>query len=405
LNPTADCGVLARISIEVGQPPGYEGAGGLPFFRQTRGEPGVKRGKGRKVAILLVAVLAVGASAAGCAREDVKQEVVAAVNGEDIRVVDLRERMGVPAGVYAVTDIPVEKKKEGLDRLVAGRLLAQEGRSRGLDNTPEFKEIFHQNEQGALIGALLRREIEAKVKIDDGDKEVQAEVARLKEAKGAESDADILARAKRKVAETRIRKLQEELLATARKETGATLDNAMIGRIGKGESVPDNAVLGTAGDEKVLYADVKKALKELAKGGGPPGAPDLSKDPVMIANVADRELIGKSLSAYAKKQGVPGSDGYKTARKDLERNILIGMVADNVLAKGVTVTDKEIEAAYKEHEKSMVQNGKKVPLAAVKGQIRDFLQNDKRRKALDAYIVELKAKAKITVNDAVLAKV
>jgi hypothetical protein len=365
----------------------------------------VKRGKGSKVAILLVAIFAVGASAAGCAREDVKQEVVAAVNGEDIRVVDLRERMGVPAGVYAVTDIPVEKKKEGLDRLVAGRLLAQEGRSRGLDNTPEFKEIFHQNEQGALIGALLRKEIEAKVKIDDGDKDVQAEVARLKEAKGAESDADILARAKRKVAETRIRKLQEELLATARKETGATLDNAMIGRIGKGESVPDNAVLGTAGDEKVLYADVKKALKELAKGGGPPGAPDLSKDPVMIANVADRELIGKSLSAYAKKQGIPGSDGYKTARKELERNILIGMVADNVLAKGVTVTDKEIEAAYKEHEKSMVQNGKKVPLAAVKGQIRDFLQNDKRRKALDAYIVELKAKAKITVNDAVLAKV
>jgi len=366
----------------------------------------VKRGNGRTIAILLVAVLAVGAAAAGCAKKDVKQEVVAAVNGEDIRVVDLRERMGVPAGVFAVTEIPVEKKKEALDRLVAGRLLAQEGRSRGLDNTPEFKEIFRQNEQGALIGALLRKEIEAKVKLEDGDKEVQAEVARLKEAKAAESDADILARAKRKVAETRIRKLQEELLATARKETGATLDNAMIGRIGKGESVPDNAVLGTAGEEKVLYGDVKKALQGMVKGGGiPPGAPDLSKDPGMIANIADRELVAKSLSAYAKKQGIPGSDGYKTARQDLERNILIGMVADNVLARAAAVTDKEIEATYKEHEKEMMRDGKKVPLAAVKGQIRDFLQNDKRRKALDAYVAELKAKAKITVNDAVLAKV
>lgn len=366
----------------------------------------MKRGKGRAIAILLVAIFAVGALAAGCAKKDVKQEIVAAVNGEDIRIVDLRERMGVPAGVYAVTDIPAEKKKEALDRLVAGRLLAQEGRSRGLDNTPEFKEIFRQNEQGALIGALLRKEIEAKVRLEDGDKEVQAEVARLKEAKGAESDAEILARAKRKVAETRIRKLQEELLATARKETGATLDNAMIGRIGKGESVPDNAVLATAGDEKVLYGDVKKAVQGMVKGGGlPPGAPDLSRDPATISNIADRELVGKALSAYAKKQGIPGSDGYKAARQDLERNILIGMVADSVLAKGATVTDKEIEATYKEHEKEMMRDGKKVPLSAVKGQIRDFLQNDKRRKELDAYVAELKAKAKITVNDAVLAKV
>ena len=365
----------------------------------------MKRGKGRTIAILLVAISAVGAAAAGCARKDVKHEVVATVNGEDIRVVDLRERLGVPAGVFAVTDLPVERKKEGLDRLVAGRLLAQEGRSRGLDNTPEFKEIFRQNEQGALIGALLRKEIEAKVQVDDGDKEVQAEVARLKETKGAESDADILARSKRKVAEARVRKVQEELLSTARKETGATMDNALIGRIGKGESVPDNAVLATAGEEKVLYGDVKKALQGLVKGGGLPGTPDLSRDPGMIANVTERELVGKSLSAYAKKQGIPGTDGYKTARQDLERNILIGMVADNVLAKGATVTDKEIEAAYKEHEKEMVQNGKKVPLAAVKGQIRDFLLNDRRRKALDAYVAELKAKAKITVNDPVLAKV
>ena len=365
----------------------------------------MKRGKGRAIAILLVAGFAVGAPAAGCGRKDVKQEVVATVNGEDIRVVDLRERLGVPAGLYSVADIPVEKKKEALDRLVAGRLLAQEGHSRGLDNTPEFQEIFRQNEQGAMISALLRKEIEAKVKIDDGDKEIQAEVARLKEAKGAETDAEILARSKKKVAETRIRKLQEELLGTARKETGATLDSAMIERIGKGENVPDNAVLATAGDEKVLYGDVKKAMKELAKGGGLPGGQDLSRNTGMITNVADRELVGKSLLAYAKKQGIPGSDGYRMARQDLERNIRIGMVADNALSKGATVTDQEIEAAYKEHEKEMVRDGKKVPLAAVKGQIREFLQNDKRRKALDAYIAELKAKAKITVNDAVLAKV
>ena len=384
MNPFAECDVITRIF--------------------TRGEPEVMRLQRKTVAILLAAGIAVVGLAAGCSKKDVNQEVVATANGEDIKVLDLREILGSPAGVFAVTNVPAEKKKEALDRLVAGRLLAQEARSRGLDNTPEFKEILRQNEQGALISAFFRKEIEAKVKLDD-DKEVKAEAAKLKEAKTAASDADALAQATKTVAEARIRKLQEDLVAAAKKETGATVDQATIDRIGKGESLPDNAVLGTAGDEKVLYGDVKKVLQGFAQGQGPQGAQDLMKNPAAIANVVNRELVGKALAAYAKKQGIASSDGYKVARQDLERNILIARLADNVSAKAAPVTDQEIDAVYKEHEKEMVQNGKKIPLSAVKEQIRAFLQNDKRRKALDALIAELKTKAKITVNDAVLAKV
>ena len=373
--------------------------------RLSRGERSVKRLERKTIAILLAAGIAAGALATGCAKKDVKQEVVATVNGEDIKVGELREFLGSPAGVFAVANIPVEKKKEALDRLISSRLLAQDARSRGLDNTAQFREIFRQNEQGARISALFRKEIEAKVKLDDDDKDVQAEVAKLKEAKNAASGADALALAKKTVAENRIRKLQEELIATAKKETGAAVDQAVIDRIGKGESVPDNAVLASAGDEKVLYGDVKKILQGMSSAGGPQGQQDLSKNPSVVANVVNRELVGKALAAYAKKQGIESSDGYKTARQDLERNILISLVADNVVAKDVKVTDKEIEAAYNEHAGEMVQNGKKIPLSAVKEQIRAFLQNDKRRKALDAYIAELKKKAKITVNDAVLAKV
>ena len=113
----------------------------------------------------------------------------------------------------------------------------------------------------------------------------------------------------------------------------------------------------------------------------------------------------RALAVYAKKQGVDGSEGYKSMRQEMERFVLRSLVADNVAAKNVEVTNKEIEAAYAEHSATMVRDGKKVPLAMVKEQIRAALRNEKGKKAIDAYLVELKKKAKITVNDAVLPKV
>jgi hypothetical protein len=53
----------------------------------------------------------------------------------------------------------------------------------------------------------------------------------------------------------------------------------------------------------------------------------------------------------------------------------------------------------------MVRDGKKIPLAMVKEQIRAALRNEKGKQGVDALVVELRKKAKITVNDAVLPKV
>jgi hypothetical protein len=127
---------------------------------------------------------------------------------------------------------------------------------------------------------------------------------------------------------------------------------------------------------------------------------------VLVGNILERELTMRALAAYAKKQGVvDGSDGYKSMRQEMERFVLRSLVADDVAARNVEVTDKEIEAAYAEHSATMVQDGKKVPLAMVKEQIRAALRNEKGKTVIDAYLVELKKKAKITVNDAVLPKV
>jgi len=371
--------------------------------RRSKGEANVNRLRGKFLILLLSAGIAGGIIVAGCASKDVRQEAVATVNDDRITGTELREAFGVPAGVFAVVDIPVEKKKEALDQLVAVRLLAQEGRSRGIDNTAGYKEILQRNDQLVRIKALVRKEIEGKLKVTD--KEIKAEIATVKEANKGISDADAATRAVKSVCESRIRKIQEDLIAAAKKETAAAVDPKAVDRIGKVKNVPDNVVLASAGDEKILYGDVKKILRGLSPGGTPHGQPDLSKNPVVIGNILERELTMRALAAYAKKQGVDGSAGYKSMRQEMERFVLRTLVADNVAATNIEVTDKEIEAAYAEHSATMVQDGKRIPLPMVKEQIRAAVRKEKGKKAIDAYLVELKKKAKIVVNDTVLPKV
>jgi hypothetical protein len=261
-------------------------------------------------------------------------------------------------------DIPVEKKKEALDQLVVERLLAQDGRSRGIDNTPEYKVTVQQNDQLVRIKALLCKEIEAKLKVTD--KDVKAEIAKVKEANKGISGADAAMLAVKSVSESRIRKIQEDLIAAAKKETAAAADNQAVARIGKEGNVPNNGVL------------------------------------------ADRDRTMRALAAYAKKQGVDDSEGYKSMRQEMERSVLRDMVADNVVAKNVEVTDKEIEADFAKKTAGLAPAGTKIPAGMVtmlKERIRAALRNERGKTVIDAYTAELKKKAKITVNDAILPKV
>ena len=358
----------------------------------------------RKFPILLLAAgIAGGIFVAGCSSKDVRQETVATVNGDEIKGTELREILGAPAGVFAVVEIPVERKKEALDQLVGVRLLAQEGRSRGIDNTSAYKEILERNDQMVRIKALLRKEIEAKLKVTG--EEIKAEIAKVKEANQGISDADAAMRAVKSVSGPRIQKIQEDLIAAAKKETAATVDSKAVARIEEEEDVPDNVVLASVGEEKIRYADFKKILRDLSPGRELRRR-DFSNNPALVGNILEREITMRALAAYAKKQGiVDGSEGYKSTRQEMERVVLRSMVAEDIAAKNVEVTDKEIEAAYAEHSATMVRDGKKVPLAMVKEQIRAALRNEKGKKAIEAYIAETRKKAKVTVNDAVLPKV
>ena len=352
---------------------------------------------GAAAAILAVAV----AFGGGCSTKDAKNETVATVNGDDVKVVELREILGSRGGVVAVTNLPTEKKKEGLDRLVAGRLLAQDARSMGLDNTDAFRTALSGNEKGVWINALLRKEIASKVKIKDSD--LRDEAKKMRGADNNLSESDATTRAGQAIAEREIRKVEEELLAAAKKGTPATVDMESIGKVGKGGKTSDDAVLATVGGEKITYGQVRKALQAAAPG--PHGTDGLLTNPVAIQRVVDREAMGVALHAYAKKQGLDGSEELKSVRGEMERAVLINLLVEKVAAKDVSVTDKEIEGAYAEHGPMLVRDGKKIPFAQMKDQLRSFLENAKRRKALDEYVESLRKKAKITINESLLPKV
>jgi len=355
-------------------------------------------------AVIVATVLASALLAGGCAKKDVNREVVATVNGEDIRVVDLREYFGVPGGIFALSSVPVEQKKTAVDQMVAGRLLVQEGLALGLDNTDEYRETVKRNELGVRINALFRKVASRKLTLNDNA--VRTEAARIRKETPGISEASAEGRASKVVIDRQIRQIQKDLVATAKKETGATIDNAAVERIGKGLPVPDNAVLASAGDEKILYGDVKEIIKGMPNLPILKGSQTLEQSAALIENILAQELTVRALVAYSKMEGIDGSEWYRTAQKNMERTVIANMTFDKVSLKDPQVTDDEVAADYKRRVQMMAGAGQKPPpLSAVKEQLREALKNQKRRAAFEEHIEGLRKKAKVSVDDGVLPKV
>ncbi|MGB3399154.1 MAG: hypothetical protein WBA34_03155 [Candidatus Deferrimicrobiaceae bacterium] len=353
----------------------------------------------RGVMFLVIAAIAFSVSA--CSKQQPKNETVAEVNGDAIKVTELREFLGMLGGGTPVAGFTAEQKNQSLGRLITGRLLAQDARAQGLDNTDEFRNAREGSEQTALITALLRREIDSKAKVSR--EEIQAEAKKMMAADNTLSDNTANVQAGRSVSRAKIRKVQEELIDAAKKEFPATIHQEMVDKIVGGGTVPDNAVLVTAAGDNITYGDVREDLERSM--GGMHGGQSIARNPVAINRMLTREATGKSLGAYAKKQGIEESDWHKITRKDIERTILIDLLAAKIMGDESPVSDAEVDAYYKEHSEMFVQHGKKVPLGMVKEQLRGFLRSEKRKSAMNDYIEELKKKATIKVNEKVLGDV
>ncbi|NNG47560.1 MAG: hypothetical protein HKM86_10670 [Deltaproteobacteria bacterium] len=351
--------------------------------------------------VLFLAIAAIAFGLPGCSKTQPKNETVAQVNDGAIKVAELREFLGVREGATSEAGITAEQKKEALDRLIAGRLLAQDARAQGLDKTDEFLEAVKGNEQGALITALFRKEVSSSAPSSKED--IEAEAKKMMAADNTLSDNDANARAKRLVSQANLRKVQEKLIENGQKEFPSTTNQEVVDKISRGETVSDDAVLANVAGDNITYGYVKGELERLA--GGAPGMQDIVRNPVAINRMLTREVTGKSLAAYAKKQGIEGSEWEKTTSEDMERTILIDLLAAKIMEDEAPVSDGEIDAYYKEHPEMFVQQGKTVPLAMVSERLRGFLQSEKRKSAMNAYIEELKEKAKITVNEKALGEV
>jgi hypothetical protein len=247
----------------------------------------------------------------------------------------------------------------------------------------------------------LRQEAASRVVV--GKAEVQEEAGKLREKDKNLTGAEARSRASAIVWEKNLRRFQEELVLEARKDASATIDEEAIARIGKGGHLEDNTVLGTAGGEAVRYGEVKNLLGRMTVGKH--GGGDLANNPVAVRNLVNRELTGKSLLAYARKQ-VPGdSEWWNTVRREAERAALVNLLTENVILKKVSVTDREIQDAYARHSGMLVRDGKPIPLAEVKEQIRGIVLADKRKAAMEKYLGQLRKKAKIRTYEKLLPKV
>jgi len=233
--------------------------------------------------------------------------------------------------------------------------------------------------------------------------EIKAEAGRLKKADKELAAEEARLRAKQAVLESKFRKANEDLIVTARKEAGVTLNDETLGKIAGSDNVLDNAVLGTAGPESVTYGDVKKILQRM--GGEKRAGSDFSGNSAMVRGMLDRELTRIALTVYAKKMRIEESEWMGRLHRELERSVLIDILAEKVILKGVTVTDKEIRDTYAKHSQMLVRNGKTIPLSEVKEEIRRVVQSEKRNKAMKDYVEKRKKKAKIKINEKLLQKI
>ena len=342
----------------------------------------------------------------GCSIFDFDRQPVAMVNGEVISVLEVREYLGASAGVFRFAFLPMDYKRGVVDQLIAVRLVVQAGKAMGIDNTLEFKNAVKNGETAVIADAFTRMEMKKKIRLKE--KEVKEEAGRIKEEKEGISEAEAMTQAFSIIAGRQIQQIQNNLIDTAQKETDATINYAVLEQIGKGEDVPDDAVIASAGKEKILYGDVRKVLKDAPMFALLNSQDNSEMIMALIYKILEQDIVLRALKAYAEDQGLEKTETYKISVANIERVVIANMVFDKV-AVVPEVSDEEVMEDYNRRVKIMRAQGENTQappsFAAVKEQIREVLQNYKRQGAFEEYINRLRNQGKVTVYEDILKRV
>ena len=197
--------------------------------------------------------------------------------------------------------------------------------------------------------------------------------------------------------------------------TASVIVIAAVALFGCGKS-GDTTVIAKVNNAKITAADFKHQMEGLDN-------PQLQMS-VAVDDKARKDfledLIGIELVVQeAKRMGLDKDPEFRkrqeTMRKEMEQQIqsalrndlfreLLKKELSDKLNKVPQPTDKEVKEFYaKNQEKMMSMNGKRLTLKEVEPRLKDVLMQNKQRDIYLEYTKNLKAKAKVSVDEKALA--
>jgi peptidyl-prolyl cis-trans isomerase C len=201
---------------------------------------------------------------------------------------------------------------------------------------------------------------------------------------------------------------------TLRMAVGASLLALIVASAGCTKASSDGTVLARVNRGTITVTDFKKQLEDLA----PQMQQAVASDPKARKEFLE-DLIGIELVVQeAKRQGLDKDAEFKKRqemlRKELERRIqedaknelFNGVLKKEIgdkLAKVAAPTDQEVKDYYnKNKDKIVAATGKQIGFKEIEPQLKMRLMQEKRRDLYIEYAKNLKAKAKISIDDKAL---
>jgi hypothetical protein len=194
-------------------------------------------------------------------------------------------------------------------------------------------------------------------------------------------------------------------------QTATTVFALALGLAGCNKGT-DSAVLAKVNRTTITVADFKKQVQDL----DPQVQPIVSTDDKARKEYLD-QLVGYEVALQeAKRLGLDKDADYKKRvaafREDMERKVqeamkfelLSNLVKKELATKITAPTDQEVKEYYLKNIMRMrTPDGKKVSLEQAAPVIKDRMANERQRDAFVNYVNGLKAKAKISIDEKVLA--
>ena len=183
------------------------------------------------------------------------------------------------------------------------------------------------------------------------------------------------------------------LLLPALAGCGKDSDNVVVAKV--------NRTKITIGDFQKQVADLPPQLKQ-AVAVDPKARQDFLDDLIGIEVVlqeARRQGLDKD-EEFVKKQKMFKQEMERRLEEQMKNELFNGLFKKELAGKITPPTDKEVKAYFLEHKKEMrTADGKRMSLKDAAPQLKAWLLQKKQREAYMEYAKELKAKAKITIDE------